>query len=110
MADRQLDQQNLVKALNGSPTLLGTITVSANSKTNSSTAVPFTIPLGAMLLLQGDADFYFMPGADTSASASATTAVKVLQDATMTMLLDYTQAYVAVFATGAANVRVFQLK
>lgn len=92
----------------GSPTLLGTIVVSGASKDNSDTAAPFAIPYGAMLLLQGDADFTFMTNSVAATAVTAGTGILVLDNATWPVLLKSDQRYVS--CIGTASIKVFSLE
>jgi hypothetical protein len=104
--DRYLDQEGVIKALNGSPTYLGTVTSTGASATNASTATPFTLTRGSLLLLQADATVYVVSGA----SVSSSNGVKVAADEKFYLLLTSEQTTLAVIsASGTANVKVFRL-
>ncbi len=117
MSSRLSGAAGILEQVYGAPTYLGTITVSANAKTAATTSSAFTIPAGSRLLLQGDAAFYFSPTpsctadgqASTAVDASATTSVLVASGAERQFCLRTAQNDVSIYATGAANVRVFSL-
>jgi hypothetical protein len=85
---------------------LGSIATDAvTPKNNSTTAVPFSIPKGATLLLQPDVDAYIMGSTDVAYVVAAATALKVLANATQR---EQSGGYVSVLGAAAAvNVKVF---
>jgi hypothetical protein len=85
---------------------LGTIATDAvTPKNNSTTAVPFSIPKGATLLLQPDVDAYVLGFVDAASVVSAATGLKALANATER---DQSGGYVSVLGAAASvNVKVF---
>lgn len=100
--------------LNGDPTLLGTLTSTGSAVTEASTAVPFTIPKGKVLLLQVDAAGYFITsGAPDSAATTVTATNGIYLAANERYVLglrDERASLSWISATGTAKCRVFQLK
>lgn len=101
--------QLLTAMLGGSPRYLGVIAAST-AKNNSTTAVPFAIPAGALLLCQTDADVQWL--GQSSSTATTTTANGVLQDVSIDgpsfhVYLTGDQAYLS--CVGTANVSVWVL-
>lgn len=95
-ATRDLDVSGSIKALNGQPTYLGVI-AATTSKTNASTAVPFTIIGGSLLLIQCDASAHVL----AASTVTTATGVKVAADEKFYLLLKKAQTTVAVI--DAAN-------
>lgn len=102
----------LLAAPHGAPSYLGTI-IATTAKDNSNTAVPFVIPAGTWIMLQSDADFYYLP--QTVAATAVTTAngVKVtvaVETWPQRLFLFGTQAYISCLSvSGTANVKVWSL-
>lgn len=108
--NRPLDGPSQLEALNGSPQFLGVI-VATTTKNNADTAVPFTIPGGAVILIQSDTACYVR--AATAATGTVTTANGVLIAANekFTVCLHPEESWVAALAVaGTSNVKVFQLR
>jgi hypothetical protein len=108
--NRPLDQEQQLPALNGSPQFLGVV-VATTTKNNADTAVPFTIPTGAVLLLQPDTACYLK--AATASTGTVTTANGVLLAANekFTVMLATDEAWVACLAvSGTTNLKVWQLR
>lgn len=97
--------------LNGVPVKLGTITTAGASTTNASTAVPFTVPAGAVVEVVADAACVLTVGAAastdyTNAAFGRPLAVGVPQR----ISLRDTDTTLAVAAGGAVNVAVFVMR
>ena len=107
--DRLLGQHDLLKALNGHPTYVGTITSTGSDTTNANTATPFTLEAGGLYLLQANAALYFLPG---STAVTANNGIKLAADGDMFyLLLDKdTTTLRAISASGTTNLKVFRLK
>jgi hypothetical protein len=87
--------------------LLGTITTdNVTPKNNQTTAVPFTIPKEATLLLQPDVDCYLIGSTDPATVVSATSGLRVAANATDR---DRSGGYVSALAAaaGTVNLKVF---
>lgn len=101
-----------LEALNGVPSLLGTILVTTSSLSNGTTGTPFnnTTPYltGKVLLLQPDAACFVMFGS-TSATALVTS-VKLAADEKFYVMMGRDTGFVAaITATGTANLRVYEM-
>lgn len=104
---RFLGTAGLTAALNGVPTYLGTIAASTTSKTQATTAVPFTIPTGVLLLLVADAAVVFTVGS----SVTATTGIPLAAtEKWTTALRQSSTGLAAITASGTANLLVFRLE
>lgn len=102
-----IDQQ-----LSGTPSLLGAI-VAAGAVTavdNADTAVPFTLPQGATLLVQATAALYIKFGTDASVAASnADYKIGADESKAFSLANDITHISV-VGVSGAATLKVFRLR
>lgn len=102
----------LLAAAPGAPSFLGVI-IATSAKDNSNTAVPFVIPAGCLIMLQSDADYYYLPQA--VAATAVTTANGVLVDVSVEtwpqrVFLSGSQAYISCLSvSGTANVKVWSL-
>lgn len=111
MSARLNAQLNFLQKLNGSPQLLGTLVSTGTSVNNSSTATPFTIAAGAVVLLQPTAAGYIRTGKTTALAAASTTSVKLAADEKYLLLLQSDEAYVAwIPGSGSANCLVHEMK
>lgn len=104
---RPADPGKQQEALHGSPQFLGTIT-STTTKNNSNTAVPFTIPLGAYLLVAADAACNIRGGTVSTLTVTTANGIPVAAGEKFTLILATDEAYVA--CVGSANLGVWQLK
>jgi hypothetical protein len=94
----------------GSPQYLGTITSGAGAKNNSDTAVPFTIPQGALLMLQADAAVFVQPVTTAAGAATVAQGVKLAADEKFLLWLGSSEAYVSAIAlAGNPNIKVWHL-
>lgn len=101
-----LTEAQFVKALYADGTYGGVIVATTTSQTNSTTAVPFTINEGSLLLLQPDAACY-VSGKASSSGAAATTDTLVAAGERFPVLLLPGQSYIAVRAvSGTVNCQV----
>ena len=91
----------------GSPRFLGVI-ASTTATNNSTTAVPFVIPPGAVLLLIPDADVQWLGQTTAAAATTTTNGVPLIQDTERIVFLAEDEAYVS--CVGAANTSVWQLR
>ncbi len=106
MSARQWTNDQLQKALVGSPRYLGTI-VSTTVKDNTDTAAAFTIPYGALLLLIPSAAVNVAPLPDKPTATSGNS-VLLATGEKFYMLLLHTENKVQ--AVGAASTLVFSME
>lgn len=110
---RGLSGPDLTKALNGTPTYLGTITATAGTpKDNSTTAVPFTtFKEGSNMLVCFDAAGFVIGLPVTDANAVSTKMVPVAASSCFYLgLLSVNSRRITVdAASGTVNVKVFQV-
>lgn len=111
MGLRNTSPSALAHKLNGTPVLLGTITVAGASKNNADTAVPFSNTgnclKGKTLLLQPSASVHVLPGTASNSTVTTSNGVKIGADerVIITMAEDY--GWLAVI--GTADVKVWEL-
>lgn len=116
MSSRSSSTSVILESINGSPKLLGTITADATTAKNSqSTAVPFNIPLGQRIILQGDANFRFRTTPEVEGGpavlAAATAGVYVAIHIERQLCLRSFQLDVSILSdSGTANVQVWALQ
>jgi len=107
--DRGLDVSGVVKALNGSPSYLGTVAVHDGGSTNNWTTplpdagaiTPFDAGFGNLLLIQCDQATLLKPG--NSSTQATATGVKVDTDEKFYLMLTGTQSAVAIKASSGAS-------
>lgn len=112
MTARMLNIAGFSKSFEGMPEYLGSIAATTTGVDNSNTGTPFTIPDGAAILIQADADVYLSAQATAAATPPATTASFLLASGgvgqfVMTRAKPYLCARTA---SGTATVKVFQTK
>lgn len=89
----------------------GTITATTTSKSNSSTAVPFTLLALTNYAIVCDATAYVQVYSDVNAKASATNGVKVLVDLIYDIPMPSSHVYISVVAaSGTVNCKIFLVK
>ncbi len=104
---RKLSQNQLMRALNGSPRYLGEI-ISTTVKTNADTAVPFTIKAGSLLLLIPSAAVQVLPGFLPAVTCTTTNGITLAASEKFYLLLrsDITTLQ----AVGSATTKVWELE
>lgn len=111
--------RQIMLGLNGSPTYLGTIDANSTGKSQATASATFTIPPGAILLLQTDASVWVVPTLTSDGkltvggSAQATTAMVQVDVAPAGFYLIMTQDKPYLWcrnASGTSNVKVFQVQ
>lgn len=107
---RQADLRGVIFKLNGSLKFLGRIDATSSAKDNTNCTTPFTIPLGATILISTDAAVRYLPG-DSAASGTivttggANTGVPLKADEKLITILKTHQKWVqARTASSTANV------
>lgn len=103
---RKLSQEDLMRGLNGSPEFLGVIT-STTVKDNSTTAVPFTIKKGDLLLMVPSAAVHVLPGLAASGAVTTANGVPLAADEKWYMLLKSDIS--AVQVVGSASTKVWRI-
>jgi hypothetical protein len=104
-----IDLWQQLPALNRFGKYLGTIVATTTAKDNSDTAVPFTIPTGAIVACQPDAACY-LSSEFPSASISTSNSVLYAQNELVTGFLWGNQTKLAAKAVaGTVNLKVFLL-
>ncbi len=104
---RQLDQDQLMRALNGSPRYLGVI-ASTTVKTNADTAVPFTIKPGSLLLLVPSAAVNVLPGFSPAITVTTANGIPLTASEKFYMLLKKDVSTIQV--VGTANTSVWEME
>lgn len=111
--------RQIMLGLNGSPTYLGTIDASSTGKSQATATSSFTIPPGAILLLQTDASVFVVPTLTSdgkltvAGSAQATSAMVQIDVSPVGFYLVMTQDKPYLWCrntTGTSNVKVFQVQ
>lgn len=107
------NQYGLIRAVNGSPVLLGTITA-ATTKNNHDTAVAFvntgTGLANRMLILQPDVACYVTFGTANTVTATALTGVKLAADEKFPVIMSATHGWIAALAvSGTCVLKVWEL-
>lgn len=102
----------LLSAAPGAPAYLGTI-IATTAKDNSNTAVQFTIPAGTLIMLQSDADYYYLPQSVAATAVTTANGVKVtvaVETWPQRVFLSGNQAYISCLSvSGTANVKVWAI-
>jgi len=106
MEARLLSQGGFAQALSGTPTLLGAI-VSTTTINNGDTAVPFTIPPGALILIQPSAAVHIYPVSSVTGTATTANGVKLVTDEKFIIRMTADRPFLAI--VGAATTRVWAL-
>ena len=111
--------RQIMLGLNGALEYLGTIDASTSGKSQGTASSTFTIPSGAIVLLQSDASAYFVQtltsdGKLTASGSAQTTAAMLQLDVApsgfYTVMTDGRQYLWVRSASGTANVKVFQVR
>jgi hypothetical protein len=108
--ERTVDQTDLVRALNGSPEYLGTISATTSAKNNADTTA-FTIPPGSLLLIIPVAAVKILP--DTNATEDITTAngVPLIAGEKFYLLLKNNENHLqAITDSSTSDVKVWRIR
>jgi hypothetical protein len=108
--ERTVDQTDLVRALNGSPAYLGTISATTSAKNNADTTA-FTIPAGSLLLIVPSAAVKIL--ADDNATEDITTAngVPLIAGEKFYLLMTSTQTHLqAITDSSTSDVKVWRVR
>lgn len=90
--------------------LLGTITATTTAKGQTTTAVPFTIPSGARIVIQPDAACYVSLNADPATLVTSSTGLKLDLDEKLEISTGQRLRYPSICSvTGTVNAKVFLL-
>ena len=111
--DRLLPTDQYLKALNGTPVLLGTI-VATTTKNNDDTATPFNNTgdalKGKTVVLQSDTACYVKAGTVDTVTVTAATGLLLEANEKYVLSLGSNYGWIAALAvSGTSNVKVFEL-
>lgn len=111
---RTANLRQFMGALNGTPEKLGNLTTAgATAVDQTSTAVPFTVDVGELLMVQGDQDFYVLPVATAGAVTGGATGTGVLVRAgdLFYLQMEDSKPLLSVIRSSAdVNVKVWRLR
>jgi len=103
----------LLTLLNGTPVKIGTLTSTGSSVTNATTATPFTVTGGKVVMIECDGAAHVGPG--SSASATATNAaykpkVSAAPERIYIVLQDAADTVAMISSSGTVNCAYFEMR